>query len=69
MKPQLLVDAVETEDGKLSARCPYCTFIHTWDATGKTPTGGVLYVTSQCDTPKAFEHDGTRRRLALRMPR
>jgi hypothetical protein len=68
-KAQLLVEAVVVGEDQLAARCPFCTLPHTWDTGGLEPMGGIIYVRSCCNVRKAFEYDGRRRLLALRLPR
>lgn len=65
----ILVEATVLEDGKLAARCCFCGQVEVWSADGRKPVGGILYVRSQCNVRKAFDRDGIRRSLALRVPR
>lgn len=67
MMSPILVEARVVRGGKLSGRCPFCSAEHIWDPEGRKPVGGILYVDSVCDERRAYERDGMRRQLALRV--
>jgi hypothetical protein len=62
-----LVEAVAAGDGKLAARCPFCGLMHVCARGSRTSAGGVLYVESVCTVRRAFDRDGLRRWIALRI--